>query len=104
MLLDSMLIQAMECQLNSNDVINLKYINNNIPLLEYDPSVFWTPNLYIENAIGDLKEELRYKLEVVEKSRPDPNSNSNNLTIRVCELRKVRGVFYEVFFTSKFQL
>ena len=64
-----------------------------------------------ENAIGDLKEEIRHKLEIVEKySPPEPktikstksintaptNTNmSGNLTVKVSEMRKVRGVFYE---------
>jgi hypothetical protein len=70
--------------------------------------VFWSPQLYIENAIGDLKEEIKHKLEIVEKEGSDllndPNFNTkseqsrnlyNNLTIRVVEMRKLRGVFYE---------
>jgi len=74
--------------------------------LEYDPNFFWSPQLYIENAIGDLKEEIRYKLEIVEKERStldrdddDINNKlqtiSKNLTVRVTEMRKVRGIFYE---------
>ena len=72
--------------------------------MEYDPNLFWSPQLYIDNAIGDLKEEIRYKLEIVEKegaeSLVDSAANklkslANNLTVKVCEMRKLRGVFYE---------
>ena len=85
---------------NTNNLINFKNILNNINVLEYDSSIFWTPSLFIENAIGDLKEEIRHKLEIVEKANPDTgssntNSNFSNLTVKVCEMRKVRGVFYE---------
>ena len=103
-----MLKQAETATLSRNNLINLKNIINNISVLEYDANLFWSPQLYIENAIGDLKEEVRHKLEIVEKDGydllSDPNFNSkdpqykqlmSNLTVRVCEMRKCRGVFYE---------
>ena len=103
-----MLKNVANTPLNPNNLINLKNIINNIKYLEYDPNVFWSPQLYIENAIGDLKEEIKHKLEIVEKEGSDllndPNFNTkseqsrnlyNNLTIRVVEMRKLRGVFYE---------
>ena len=106
------------------NLLNLKHILNNINYLEYDPNLYWSPQIYCENVIGDLKEEIRYKLEIVEKynpdqppiqlqqqasksktpttqnkSQPQPISNpalqSGNLTVKVSEMRKVRGVFYE---------
>jgi hypothetical protein len=103
-----MVKQAMVTPLTSNNLVNLKNVINNINSLEYDTSIFWTPQLYIENAIGDIKEEIRHKLEIVEKEGSDllndPNFDAkqgqyknvvNNLTVRVCEMRKLRGVFYE---------
>ncbi len=103
-----MLKQAENATLNKNSLINLKNIINNISILEYDANLFWSPQLHIENAIGDLKEEVRHKLEIVEKDGSDILSDSNfnpknnqfneiinNLTVRVCEMRKCRGVFYE---------
>lgn len=71
--------------------------------MEYDPNLFWSPQLYIENAIGDLKEEIRYKLEIVEKEGSNLQKDSScklqtlatNLTVKVTEMRKVRGIFYE---------
>jgi hypothetical protein len=106
--LEQMVKQAATAQLNPNPIINLKNVINNVNALEFDTNLFWSPQLYIENAIGDLKEEIRHKLEIVEKEGSDmlndPNFNSkddqykniiNNLTVRVCEMRKLRGVFYE---------
>ncbi len=76
--------------------------------------MFWSPQLYIENAIGDMKEEIRHKLEIVERTNldnknqtTDSNNNNNNtnitdqlyqvsnLTVKVIEMRKIRGIFYE---------
>ena len=98
--MEQIIKQAANNQINSNNVINLKNIINNINNLEYDSNLFWSPQLYIENAIGDLKEEVRYKLEIAEKQNVESTSKSlknlaNNLTVRVCEMRKLRGVFYE---------
>jgi hypothetical protein len=41
--------------INPNNLINFKNILNNINILEYDSTLFWGPNLFVENAIGDLK-------------------------------------------------
>lgn len=103
-----MLKQAETACLGANNLVNLKNVVNNISLLEYDTNIFWSPQLYIENAIGDLKEEIRHRLEIVEKEGSnlldDPNFNPkngqfkeliNNLTVRVSEMRKLRGIFYE---------
>lgn len=103
-----MVQQAETISLSNSNLINLKNIINNINLLEYDPNIFWSPQLYIENAIGDLKEEIRHRLQIVEKDGSslldDPSYRPtngefkeliNSLTVRVSEMRKLRGVFYE---------
>lgn len=92
-------------QNGNTNIINVKNVINNINFLEYDPNLFWSPQLYIENAIGDLKEDFRYKLEIVEKkgSTLDKSKDlektlkslSKDLTVKVTEMRKVRGLFYE---------
>jgi hypothetical protein len=42
----------------------LKDLLKNIEDFEYNGSRFWTPDLFIENAIN-VKEELRYKFKIV---------------------------------------
>lgn len=90
----------------NNNIINVKNIIANLSCVEYDPNQFWSPQLYIENAIGELKEDLRYKLEIVQRktcsslTRNEPpeaklQNLANNLTVRVTEMRRVRGIFYE---------
>jgi hypothetical protein len=96
-----------EQQTNMSNLKLLKHIVKNISTFDYDVNAFWSPQLYIENAIGDIKEEIRYKLEIAEKKKSDQQEpqafnvgdlrkSTSNLTIRVCEMRKLRGVFYEV--------
>ncbi|CAF1166049.1 unnamed protein product [Adineta steineri] len=55
-----------------------------VSLLKYAES-HWTPQLYIENTIGDLKEQIRY---TAKKSKEDAQ-------IYVCEHRDIKGVFWE---------
>ncbi|CAF0923982.1 unnamed protein product [Adineta steineri] len=55
-----------------------------VSLLKYAAS-HWTPQLYIENAIGDLKEQIRY---TAKKYRQDNQ-------VYVCEHRDIKGAFWE---------
>jgi hypothetical protein len=55
-----------------------------ISLLKYGDS-HWHPHLYIENALGDLKEQIRYSAR---RSKEDHE-------IYVCEHRDIKGVFWE---------
>ena len=45
----------------------------------------WHPHLYIENAVGDMKEQIRYS------ARKSPKDNE----FYVCEHRDVKGFFWE---------
>jgi hypothetical protein len=59
---------------------------------EFDPNCHWNPELKIENGIGDVKQEIRYKV----------SKTSNNNT-EIHEMRMVRGVFWESMpFASNF--
>ena len=55
-----------------------------ISLLKY-AETHWHPQLYIENAVGDLKEQIRYSAR---KSKEDNE-------FYVCEHRDVKGLFWE---------
>lgn len=79
----------------------------NIEEFEYDSLKFWSPDLFIENAIN-IKEEIRYKFKIVEKNTNlfktfktnderflSPTLFVDNLTVLVTEVRRIRGVFYE---------
>jgi hypothetical protein len=55
-----------------------------ISLLKYSETN-WHPQLYIENALGDLKEQIRYSAK---KSKVDNQ-------IYICEHRDIKGLFWE---------
>ena len=66
--------------------------------MAFDPKKCWVPELFVENALGDPKETVRYKLEIAAKEHYDPivpDIHLNSLTVRVIESRRVEGVFYE---------
>ena len=46
--------------------------------LTYDPDKNWSPQLYIENSIGDIKEEITYKLEQTQNTTWNRNRISKN--------------------------
>ncbi|CAF1640405.1 unnamed protein product, partial [Didymodactylos carnosus] len=58
-----------------------------ITILKYNETN-WTPELCIENSIGELKEVLRYTLK---KS----NSQQDGQLIEICEHRDIKGAFWE---------
>ncbi|CAF0996895.1 unnamed protein product [Adineta steineri] len=55
-----------------------------ISLDKYDGS-YWHPQLYIENALGDLKEQIKYSAKL----------NSKDHQIYICEHRIIKGLFWE---------
>lgn len=74
--------------------------------MEYNKNVHWSPQVYIENALGDPAETVEYKLDIVEKestysldrnvkNKRSNGGNLNNQTVRVTEAKKLKGAFYE---------
>lgn len=51
----------------------------------FDPSKYWNPMIEIENAVGEIKSDVTYKI-VIEKNDPSPI---------IYEMRKVKGTFLE---------
>jgi hypothetical protein len=73
----------LSADLSADDQKNLMN-GKSVSLLKYAES-HWHPQLYIENALGDLKEQIRYSAK---KSKDDNE-------FYVCEHRDVKGVFWE---------
>ena len=55
-----------------------------ISLDKYEQS-HWHPQLYIENALGDLKEQIKYSAKI----------NAKDQKIYICEHRIIKGMFWE---------
>lgn len=63
--------------------------------LDFDPKKSWLPDLFVANAIGNTKETIKYSIALHNKENSSSSINFKNLTIRVTELRKLEGIFYE---------
>lgn len=55
-----------------------------VPLEKYAVS-HWHPQIYIQNALGDLKEQIKYSAKLIEDRR----------SVEICEHRDIRGLFWE---------
>ena len=53
-----------------------------------DASKIWRPEIYIDNVIGDLKEDVYYRTVM------DGNDTM------VCEIRRIKGLFWEKVYLS----
>jgi hypothetical protein len=61
----------------------------------YDPdAASWNPNLYVKNALGDIKQEVACEL-VDNLDEPVYADNKKHDIIYVWEIRKVVGTFWE---------
>ena len=69
---------------------NIKNMNDS-----FNEKKIWKPELYIENGIKDVYEEVKY--QIVEDLFPDTKRDTGDQIPRfmMSELRKVTGLFYE---------
>jgi hypothetical protein len=80
-------------------------------MYKFNPSSNWTPSLVVSNGIGELKEEISYKIEVLTRNYKNKiiiddqlEDLYQNLSIRVAEMRKIKGTFYQRFDLREFPL
>ena len=97
---------------NSSTVLNLSTIINNIALFKYDAAFFWSPHIFIENAISETRKETRRKLEIVKKSNQQTGLDVHEvdqpqaceMTVRVREMQLLTATFYERLELFDFQV
>ena len=77
-------IDTIKERFQADAFIEISWEDNSVdPEEDFDPRNYWNPEIQIENAIGDVKQEIRYKVECV------------NDKILVYETRSIKGVFWE---------
>ncbi|CAF1363861.1 unnamed protein product [Adineta steineri] len=79
----SILFEKFSYNLSSDDQQRLNN-GKSVSLEKYSQS-YWHPQLYIENGLGDLKEQIKYSAKL----------NKENHTIDICEHRDIKGFFWE---------
>lgn len=66
----------------------------------YDPrDASWNPNLFVKNALGDVKQEV---LSEFVNTRDEPIEGHSEGIIYVWEIRKVVGTFWETLELNSF--
>lgn len=93
-----------EANLVGNSGVQLRNkLNAYLNTFRFNPWKYWTPRIHYENAIGEVKEEKIYKVEVIyKKFETDSHLETNMMTLRVFEQKFARGIFYEVLFNIYF--
>lgn len=88
-------IDTVNQRFQAEALIESKWYDPNIrQAREFDSTKIWKPELYIENAINDVKEEVWYKTLNDKKSGK----------IMVYEFRKIKGLFWENLELQNFPL
>ena len=90
-------LNKMDIDLRFKDVEDLNsFLSKQLKAFRFDSKKDWSPLIYIENAIGDLKEEKKYKLEITEKkfNAKEENKNVDNVvryrkyTLKVNQIKR----------------
>lgn len=83
--------------LNLTALQQSQLINENlsIKITELNPSSCWLPQLFIENAIGQIGTQEKWFSIKRNKSRFIDHTPSLHLDVDICEHRRLKGVFWE---------
>jgi hypothetical protein len=66
--------------------------DNSIEANKFDPSIHWKPEIYIENAVANTKQEISYKIQ------------RKNGQVLVTEMRTIRVKLINFKFDLKFKI
>ena len=102
-------IDTINQRFQAEAIIEAKWVDPNIKSVQdvLDEKKMWKPDLYIENGIKDVKEEVTYQIVPIPKNllpkieQYDANGEEN---LMICEMRKVTGIFYENLELQNFPL
>ncbi|RNA16276.1 gamma aminobutyric acid receptor subunit [Brachionus plicatilis] len=74
--------------------IKIQFLKSNINRLQFNPEIYWSPDIYVENSIGSPKEASTFDFELI-KQNQSLKSSIENFTVRITEKRQIEGFFYE---------
>ena len=94
-LLDRILKEGNINKLRFSDSQLENVVSSHLKTYKFDPKTEWTPKIYFDNAIGEVKAETIFQLRTAYNS-------DNLLTVKVSEQKFVRGVFHEVNYLIEF--
>lgn len=74
--------------------IKIQFLKSNINRLQFNPEIYWSPEIYVENSIGSPKETSTYDFELI-KPFNSFKTSIDNFTVCITEKRRIEGFFYE---------
>lgn len=88
-------IDTINQRFHAEIIVESKWHDPNLKSLKDDVKEFnWRPELYIDNALNDPKEEITYKIIYDEEAK----------MLMISEIRKVKGIFWENLELENFPL
>jgi hypothetical protein len=79
------LTSQQQTQLHDNSIVKISELN---------PTIYWSPQLFIENAISQIGAEDKWF--TIKKDGSDLNQSlSLTANVEICEHRRMKGVFWE---------
>jgi hypothetical protein len=81
--------------LTSQQQAQLLFENITVKIDEFNSNIYWSPQLFIDNAIGQIGEQEKWF--TISKTRLKSNEPSSPLftDVDICEHRRINGVFWE---------
>jgi hypothetical protein len=73
----------------------LLHENMTVRLNELNSATHWSPQLFIENAIGQIGEQDRWFTMKKILAKSDQSSSAPFVNVNICEHRRIKGVFWE---------
>lgn len=80
---------------------NERKIQEKLSAFKFNPNENWTPKIFFDNALGEVKSETVYKLRLTEKI---DDNNQETMTISVIEQRFIKGSFHEILELNDFPM
>ncbi len=71
------------------------YEKSIVKITELNPTIYWSPQLFIENAIAQIGEQDKwFTIKKVDSDLTQPSSPLF-VNVEICEHRRMKGIFWE---------
>lgn len=81
--------------LTPQQITQLLHENMTVKINEFNSVLHWTPQLFIENAIGQIGEQDKWFTMKKAVQKTDQSSSPLFINVDICEHRRIKGIFWE---------
>lgn len=82
-------------KLKSEEQTQILNLNGTIKLENLDSNIYWNPQLFIENCIGQITEQDRWFTIQRSLNNSTIAYSPSFVNLNICEHRRLRGMFWE---------